>query len=355
MALFSRGKRGVTDSSAPDADAAERSADPSADVTPDGVPRDETTDGVGENMGDALGEASVGISVSSFRGVGATPAPAAPAPEPARQRPPAEAPPQTETVPGLRDNVLVREALAELPESPLPPQILNVARQLLQGHVFLRVKGDARALLSEGKDLPLGVATQGEAQYVLVYSSGEAIQAAVRADGDTDTSAMAQPVLAVFRHVLAGSYAGIIIDHSSAPARVALPRDLLERALKDMRSDLAVKTTLTETRTHATAAKVVAAISASPMWLAANRSAEGEPIGIAESRTPEGERLLDVFSHPLEVIAMERGDQPVPVNAAQLAAALAADEALTGFIVDPAGPWIRLSRDDLAPLIALAP
>ena len=69
----------------------------------------------------------------------------------------AEAPAATETVPGLRDNVLLREALAALPATPDAADLLDVARQLLQGHLFLRVKGDARALLAEGKDLPLGV------------------------------------------------------------------------------------------------------------------------------------------------------------------------------------------------------
>ena len=41
------------------------------------------------------------------------------------------------------------------------------------------------------------------------------------------------------------------------------------------------------------------------------------------------------------------------MTAPQLAAALRADAELGGVIVDPGGPWIRLSRADLAPLLAL--
>jgi hypothetical protein len=42
------------------------------------------------------------------------------------------------------------------------------------------------------------------------------------------------------------------------------------------------------------------------------------------------------------------------MTAAQLAGALRVDEGIDGVIVDPGGPWIRLSRADLAPLLALS-
>ena len=68
----------------------------------------------------------------------------------------------------------------------------------------------------------------------------------------------------------------------------------------------------------------------------------------------QGERILDVFSHPLEVVALGRGDQPTPFTAAQLAAALASDAGLSGVVLDPGGPWIRLTRAQLAPVLELA-
>ncbi len=136
-----------------------------------------------------------------------------------------EAPEAPETVPGLRDNVLLGNALAEIEGQPEPAQLLNIARQLLQGHVFLRVKGDARALLAEGKDLPLAWwPNNGDEQLVLAYSGGMALRASVDADGDRDTSAMGQPVMALLRHVLAGPYAGIILDPASARIARCSPR-----------------------------------------------------------------------------------------------------------------------------------
>lgn len=304
---------------------------------------------------------AVGISVSSYGGFGAAakaqaePA-AAPEPTPAPQRQPAVrgpelAPPPTETIPGLRDNVLLRDALAQLPETPSNEELAGVARHLLQGHLFLRIKGDARALLSEGKELPLAIATRGDQQFVLVYSGGAALQAAVSADKDTDTSAMGQPVLTVLRYVLASPYAGIIIDGASGTARAVYPRALLERMLAEAEPELEIKSLLAGERTDATAGDIAAALTRAKFWLAVNTATEGR-YGVAEARSPQGDRLLEVYSHPLEVIAMGRGDQPAPMTPGQLANALRADEGITGVIVDAAGPWIKLTRDDLAPLLA---
>jgi hypothetical protein len=218
--------------------------------------------------------------------------------------------------------------------------------------VFLRVKGDARALLSEGKDLPLAVATAGERTFALAYSSGAALQASLRADGDADTSAMGQPVLNVLRHVTAGSYDGIIIDHASAPARAVLPKELLQRVLEQADPQLTVKTLLAGERSAATAAAVAEALTRVPLWVAVGTAPGGQP-GLAEGRSTDGTRFLEVYSHPLEVAVMGRGDNAAPITGAQLARALGGDDGLAGVLVDPAGPWMRLTRADLVPVLAL--
>lgn len=348
----------TTDASAP---AGETTEPPAGETTE--PPAGETTEVPGGGTTDAA--ASVSISVSSFGGLGARPreatsptptgrtAPTAPRPRPGARAANEVAPPATETIPGLRDNVLLSEALARVPDGPPSQTLLDVARQLLQGHVFLRVKGDARALLSEGKDLPLAVATVGERTFGLVYSSGAALQASLRADGDVETSAMAQPVMSVLRHVLASSYDGIIIDPASAPARAVLPRELLQRLVDQADPQLTVKSLLVGERTPATSAAVAAALVHTKAWVAVGQAEGGVP-GLAEGRLPDGSRYLEVYSHPLEVAVTGRGDNTAPLTGAQLAKALKTDAGLSGVLVDPAGPWIRLTRADLAPLLALA-
>lgn len=387
MALFSRRKKSDSDAAAASSAADAVSAEP---VAPDaGAPEGRAPargvvpgeQPVAENPDAAQPPASaepaapapdVSISVSAFRGVGAPAAPSAPSAAPAASAPqagaafgmpaqpapqrtaPAEAPAPRETVPGLRDNVLLVDALAALSSPATGIELMNVARQMLQGHLFLRVQGDARALLAEGKPLPLSVASHGDDRYVLVYSGGAGIQASVQADGDTKTSAMGQPVLPVLRHVLEGEFAGIIIDNNSAPKRAVIPRAVLERAVAEADERFRIKTLLAAPRTDATASEVAMALTEVPVWVAVMRTEEGGPIGVAESRTSDGLRYLEVYSHPLESVALGRGDQAAPITAPQLANALARDENLSGLIVNPGGPWIRLSRADLAPLIALA-
>lgn len=363
MALFSRRKATPPAGPPPEGiEPGEQPVDPAADDAPDGARFDVAGDAA--TPGEPAPE--VTISLSTFRGVGASaasaPAPvaaSAPSPEgatpiPPRRAAPAEAPAATSTLPGLRDNVLLVQALAALPDKPGGAELMNVARQLLQGHLFLRVQGDARALLSQGKPLPLSMATVADKRYVLAYSGGAAIQASVRADGDAKTSAMGQPVLAVLRHVLAGEYDGLILDNNSAPARMVLPREILQRAVGEADEKLRIKTLLAEPRTDVTATEVALALLETPLWIAVKRTADGGPLGVAETRTAAGERFLEVFSHPLESIALARGDATAPVTPAQLATALARDETLAGILVDAAGPWIRLTRADLAPLLALA-
>ena len=139
-------------------------------------------------------DAVVGISMSSFQGLGA-PAPAANAAAETAADDDAEAPPR----PSVQDNGPLVTALSKLPERPEPAELLQVARQLLQGHLFLRVKGDAKRMLAEGENIPLAITTIGDKQYVLAYSGVAALRASLAADGATDTSAMAQPAQAVLR------------------------------------------------------------------------------------------------------------------------------------------------------------
>lgn len=373
MAVFSRRpKRGDTPDTTNAASEEARSAEESEAATSE---RDASNDAPAEAA------PQVGISVSTYRGGGgevgrpttlpdasAHPStagsPAAPgassAPNPRAGNPAghAEAPPQTETVPGLRDNVLLAQALGKLDSPAKPEQLLDVMRQLLQNHLFLRIKGDARAMLAEGRELPLAVARRGDDAYVLVYSTGAALQAALSADGDSGTSAVGQPALTILKHVVAGTYAGVIVDGSSGPARAVLPRVVIEAAVNQADPELLIKTALAAPRTPETAATVATALTEAPLFVAVNETGaatEGEAprFGVAESRTADGRRLIEVYSHPLEVIARGRGDRPMPFLPEQLGASLRDHPSVAGVIVDAAGPWIILDRDALAPVIAL--
>lgn len=357
MALFSRRPKDAPESDAPEQAVAAVVEPPVAEPLAAPAQPEEPTE-VTDTLSAEDAAASVGISVSSFRGLGAQtaqPAPVPPTSTAFRRDVKAAARPVEETVPGLRDNVLLRETLAKLPEAPTPQDVMEVARQLLQGHVFLRIKGDAQALIAAGKELPLAAATIGDRRFAIAYSSGAALAASIRQDGDADTSAMGQPVLVVLKHMLAGTAEGLVIDPASQPGRAILPRDLVERLVQAADDQLALKSLLAGERTEQTAAALADALTRVRVWAAVNRSEEGAPLGIAEGRSEDGSRYLEIYSHPIEVVAMGRGDQPAPLTPAQIAAALKADDGLSGVIIDSRGPWARLTRAELGPVIALAP
>lgn len=373
MALFSRRKKSA-DTAVPASDVAESEvADSDAEV-----PESDSAVEIEQAP-------TIGISVQAFRGVGAqagpevsldqpeqasapaasSPAPAAPAQAAPVQSAAAEqrrlplAPPmppeQTETVPGMKDNVLLREALTQIEAGASNDQLLGVMRQALQGHLYIRVNGDARAQIAEGKPLSVAVVRDGDRQFMLAFSSAAAVRDSVQLEKDPSaTSAVAQPVTSVMQQVVAGDFAGLIVDNASAPHRVVFPTELLQKALEQGDAEMKVKSLLAAPREQDTAVKVGEALAAKRMWVAVNDGAEGAPVGIAEAQTPDGKRFLQLFSHPLEVIALGRGDRPLPFEPAQLASVLAGHAEMAGVIIDPAGPTLVVERDALAPVLELA-
>ncbi|NLA09064.1 MAG: hypothetical protein GX871_02470 [Microbacteriaceae bacterium] len=313
---------------------------------------------VGDTAAELLGSAPA-PAATPLTDTPPTAAPGAEQAKPARQRPAASTSP--ETVAGIRDNVLLREALAALGERPSGTELLNVMRQLMQGHVFLRVPDAAREGLAQGGPMPLAMITDGEGRkFVMLYSSGRALGEAGAQNDGLGNTAMAQPVGHAIRAVLnSGDYQGVVLDQASAPARAVLPRELLQKAFDEADPQARIKSLLQATRTERTPDDVVRAMREAPLWVAINgKAAEGahaeQRMGIAESRNAQGERFVEVFSHPLEVAALGRGDRALPFPAAQLAHVLHDHAELAGVVIDPGGPYIQLRRDALAPLLVLA-
>ncbi|SJM69852.1 SseB family protein [Microbacterium sp. JB110] len=376
MGLFSRKKKNDRDSkkdeAAPDEPVAGAQSPDAPDAAGDG-----TSEAAPEHPDAANASAdeapSVNISMTSFQGLGSTGGEAAPAQErepapteqPAARPPlpgaPAAPPTQVETVPGLRDNALVRDALAALPEKPTGAQVMGVIRQMLQGHLYLRVQGDARKTLSEGGQVTFGVAKAGDKDYMMVFSSGAALRDAVKADGDTQTSAVAQPTPALVRHLLSGTFAGIIVDNYSNQRRAVLPREIVEKAFDQADSELRLKSLLAQPRDADTPGKISEVLAQKPpVWVAVGEvnndaeESEQKKFGIAEARLADGTRLLQVFSHPLEVVALGRPEKAMPLAVDKIAKMLKDHPQLGGLLIDPAGPLMTLTRDELAPVIAIA-
>lgn len=384
MALFSRRKKSADDAVAPAAETEETVAGSDAVNTDHGATE------VEQPVEQHVEAPSIGISVQAFRGVGAEagpevalptsdapsetaspasrPAQAAPTAQPAASARPAAVeerrlplasplpPEQTETVAGMKDNVLLREALTEIEAGASNDQLLGVMRQALQGHLYIRVNGDARAQISEGKPLSVAVVRDNDdRQFMLAFSSARAVRDSVQLEADpAATSAVAQPVTSVLQQVVSGDFAGLIVDNASAPHRVVFPTDLLQKTLEQADVEMTVKSILAAPREQDSALKVGEALAVKRMWVAVNEGDGSGQAGIAEAQTTDGRRFLQLFSHPLEVIALGRGDRPLPFEPEQLAKVLSSHSDMSGVIVDSAGPSIIVEREALTPVLALA-
>ncbi len=359
MALFSRRKNDSSDLTPAEGPIAE-GTDAPVDNDP---PAAEATEAAAEPQAQAEAAVpQVNISMTSFGGLGSTPTPA----PPATLRPekpedvvlplaPSDPPTNLETISGLRDNAVLRDALAALGEQPTGAELLGVTRQLLQGHVYLRVRGDARAQIAAGESLQLGIVSDGDRQFMLAYSSGRSLRDAFQKDNDANTSAFAQPAHAVINNVLKGNLAGLILDNDSAPARAVIPTDVLTRAMSQVEEEMKLKTILCEPRAEDAKEKVLAALRDARLWVAVGVASEkdGEKqYGIAEAHTRDGRRLMQIFTHPLEVVALQRPEQPMPFAFDKLQSAFSEHGNLAGVVIDPAGPSIRLTRDELAAVLA---
>lgn len=281
----------------------------------------------------------VGISVSTF-GQAAPPKPApAPAPTPA--------------IPGIQDNALLHQALLALPDDPQGTDIMNVMRQALQGPLYVRAQGDAQALLAAGEGLNLAITSWDDKRFLLAFSSGAALQASAAAEDAAATSAVGQPAHAVFRTAIDGGYDGVYLDHATPGSRIVLPIQLISKAIDEGAPvPFELKSLLAGPRSDESIATIAEVLTRVPVWVAGNTDPSGR-MGLAEARS-ENKRLLEVYSHPLEVIAMGRGDRPLPLTAEQLGKTLASETGIDGIVIDAAGPWAELDRAALAPVLALA-
>ena len=224
--------------------------------------------------------------------------------------------------------------------------------------MLFRVTGDVREQVQDDgrATLQFGVARSAEKTYMLVFSSGKALRDAVQVDSNTQTSAVAQPVPMILSHMIDNDFDGLIIDNASGQNRIVLPREVLERAKTQADPTMRVKTALAQPRETDTPKKIAEIlVERPPLWVAVAPSPQDEEkMGIAEARLANGTRLLQVYSHPLEVVAQGRQERALPFSVAKVAKVLVDNPAVGGILLDPAGPLITLTREELEPVLALA-
>jgi hypothetical protein len=329
MALFS--KRNASDARSAAAEAATSAREVEEDTTP----------AVAESV------PHVPISVTTVSSAARTPeapvsVPAAPAAAPA----PAAGEPDT--------NVDLAQALTALAEGGDERAMMHVLRQSIQGKLLLSTSLDG--VSDEDKAagrVPLGVHRDPEgAVYLLAFTSPRELEKTRTAEGPV--SGVAVDAVWALRQAAGEGYAGIVLNPADGKASAVVPKTLIARLFGDGRNNDLAKQALAQPRDADALQQLVAALAAHGGFVAGRAEMDEEgnrkTVGIAETRLGD-RRLLEVFTSPIEIAALGRGDDAYPVTAAELAAALRSDEGITGIIVNPAAPWLDVDRAQLAPLL----
>jgi len=288
----------------------------------------------------------VSISVTTVNAAARTPE--APVSVPAAAPAPAPAPVEPDS------NVDLAQALTALAEGGDERAMMHVLRQSIQGKLLLSTSLDGVSEEDKAAGrVPLGVHRDPDgAVYLLAFTSPRELEKTRTAEGPV--SGVAVDAVWALRQATGDGYAGIVLNPADGKASAVVPKTLIVRLFGDGRNNDAAKQALAQPREADALQRLVAALAAHGGFVAGRAEVDEDgnrkTVGIAETRLGE-RRLLEVFTSPIEIAALGRGDDAYPVTAAELAAALRSDEGITGIIVNPAAPWLDVDRAQLAPLL----
>ncbi|MGK9146257.1 SseB family protein [Plantibacter flavus] len=253
-------------------------------------------------------------------------------------------------------NVDLAQALTALAEGGDERAMLHVLRQSIQGKLLLSTNLDGVSAEDQAAGrVPLGVHRDPEgAVYLLAFTSHSELEKTRTAEGPV--TGVVVSALWALRQAGGEGYAGIVLNPAAGKASVVVPKTLIARLFGDGQNNDLAKEALAQPRDADALEQLVAALAAHGAFVAGRAELDEEgnrkSIGIAETRLGD-RRLLEVFTAPIEIAALGRGDDAYHVTAAELASALRSDEGITGIIVNPAAPWLDVDRAQLAPLLAV--
>ncbi len=263
------------------------------------------------------------------------------------------------------DNAPLRDAVAAFAAAPQQDTYLDVVRTCLQGTLLLDSTGSDRPVQLEGGGY--GYAPGAVLQFaggtgpdgtraLFAFTSQEQV-VRMHADAPSDVQSFVQQATAVLELVASDeSYGWLYIDPAGPTCAIA--RRDVDFALRGDRND-AVKAALTLADESERRAAVLDALKQDgPLLLAIDAGsvpeggvADGGPVRIRTSQGPSGETVLLAFTSGPEVSA-RNVDDAFATRPANEVVRNALDPAYAGLVINPSGPWIALSRDELESVAA---
>lgn len=253
----------------------------------------------------------------------------------------------------LVDNARLRRAVAAFAADPKPETVVHVLRAALAGELLLDATGsdmevkDGRLQERARIRISSRVGPDGK-RALLAFTSNDEI-ARMHPEG-TRVQSVAQPASAVLEMAKRQGAGWLFIDPAETTA--ALSSADIEGALRHPRNEALQRVIAAADAGLATPADVLAALRVdAPLLLAgaleAGQVHEGKP-RLRVSRRPDGTVALLAYTSAPEVAAREPRDGVIPTTTTKVLEMLRGSSTLSSLVINPAGPWVELSAEELA-------
>lgn len=253
------------------------------------------------------------------------------------------------------DNIPLRTAVEAFAAAPDQNTYFEVLRAALQGDLLLDATGSELQFTPDGSSLAAGSTLnfhEGTApdggRALFAFTNQEQAQK-MHPDAPDDVQTIGQSAVGTLGFGQAQDYAWLYID--PAGPTCALRVHDIQFVLRNDHND-AVKHALGSGPDHRAA--TIEALAAGGTLLYGVAEHEDGSVEILTSMSPEGEPVYLAFTSAAEVLARDPSVAVAAVDIARIVAD-AAVEPFAGLVINPSGPWIALTRDELLSLKSRLP
>lgn len=248
----------------------------------------------------------------------------------------------------LVDNVPLRRAIADFAEKNDQPSYLEVVRNLLHGELLLNTTRSSVSMTEDGPSISAGSTftirggsgPDGERALFAFTRQEEALR--MDEDAPETVQTLAQPAASTLEFAAEHGYAWLYLDPAGPTCGVKIAE--VEFVITTHRNN-AVKAALDSDDPTELKEAVVDALSVGGQLLYAVKQAP-DGVQVRTSTSPDGQTFALAFTSAAEVMVRGSSDSWVAIDISRVVSD-ALGEGFSGLVINPAGPWIELNRDDL--------
>ena len=246
------------------------------------------------------------------------------------------------------DNVSLREAVAGFAAEPGPETYAKVLRELFQGALLMDVTGSDIRMSPDGGTMEAGstlrivggTGPDGKPAFFAFTRQEEA----QKMHPDEQVVTMGQPSDGMLQMALDQGTMWLYID-ADGPTCAISPDHYAPTLATPY--NVAVKTALAVADSKARREAVIAALGVEGSLLLAVRSDGAGGYQLRTTVGPDGQARLLAFTSQLEMSAVDPDPFEFVSHTVDEVIANALDGSFAGLVLNPAGPWIEISTDEL--------